>query len=325
MREDLLKELEAEYEQIRSDNERTEMERKERIRRDYPEIHALVTEREEMIYGSIRNIFRGGVKADDLPARMEEVSSKIRTMLEEKGLPADYLSPVCRCSLCGDLGRTGDPVREPCVCMKRAYRKKLRERIGLNSEQDETFERFNPDLFSDETLPGRHYSQRELMNLCRKTCEDWADAYPDTPWKDILLTGKSGLGKTFLLRSMAERLIERDIDVLIISAFQLVELSRKAYFTGEGSAEELMSAEVLMIDDLGSEPMMQNVTVEQLFNLLNERRNRGLSTVISTNLDMNDFRNRYTERIASRLRDRSICKVIPLEGNDVRPGKGRTE
>ena len=64
-----------------------------------------------------------------------------------------------------------------------------------------------------------------------------------------------------------------------------------------------MNAEVLMIDDLGSEPLMQNVTVEQLFNLLNERQNKGLSTVISTNLEMSKFRERYTERIASRLRD----------------------
>ena len=73
-----------------------------------------------------------------------------------------------------------------------------------------------------------------------------------------------------------------------------------------------------MIDDLGSEPLMQNVTVEQLFNLLNERLNRGLSTVISTNLTMEELQSRYTERIASRLRDRNNWKVITLEGKDIR-------
>ena len=73
-----------------------------------------------------------------------------------------------------------------------------------------------------------------------------------------------------------------------------------------------------MIDDRGSEPMMQNVTVEQLFNLLNERQNRGLSTVISTNLTMQELQIRYTERIASRLRDRNYWKVITLEGKDIR-------
>ena len=67
---------------------------------------------------------------------------------------------------------------------------------------------------------------------------------------------------------------------------------------------------------------MQNVTVEQLFNLLNERQNRGLSTVISTNLDMAKFRERYTERIASRIRD-SRCKILNLLGKDIRIEESR--
>ena len=135
----------------------------------------------------------------------------------------------------------------------------------------------------------------------------------------MLLTGKSGLGKTFLLHAVAERLIERNVNVLIISAYKLLDLVRKAYFSNhEESAGELAEIDVLMIDDLGSEPLMQNVTVEQLFNLLNERLNSGLSTIISTNLTMEELQGRYTERIASRLRDKNNWKVITLEGKDIR-------
>ena len=146
------------------------------------------------------------------------------------------------------------------------------------------------------------------------------EKYPEAEYRDLLLTGSTGLGKTFLLRAMAERLIERDINVLIISAYKMLEILRKHYFENDDSADELLDAQVLMIDDLGSEPLMQNVTVEQLFNLLNERQNRNLSTVISTNLEMAKFRERYTERIASRLRDSRSCKVISLLGKDIRTG-----
>ena len=76
----------------------------------------------------------------------------------------------------------------------------------------------------------------------------------------------------------------------------MLEMLRNTYFGNDDSASELLDAEVLMIDDLGSEPLMQNITVEQLFNLLNERQNRGLSTVISTNLEMPKFRERYMLR-----------------------------
>ena len=320
MREDLLQELETEYSLLRADNERTEELRKERIRTEQPEIFSLVRERENLVFGTLRDILNGNAQAENLPERMEDLSSQIREKLEEKGFPADYLAPVYRCPRCKDTGRTGELIKEPCECLKKAYQQKLRERIGLSSDSNETFESFDLNVFPDEMIPGQDFTQREIMKLYRKICETWANEYPHGTYRDLLLTGSTGLGKTFLLRAMAERLIARDVNVLIISAYSMLEILRKSYFENDDSASELLAADVLMIDDLGSEPLMQNVTVEQLFYLLNERQNKGLSTVISTNLDMARFRERYTERIASRLRDSRNCKVISLLGKDIRTG-----
>ena len=321
MREDLLNELENEYAQLRADNERTEEIRKEKIRMEQPHIYELTKERENIVFGTLRNIVNGTVaKTDDLPERMEKLNEQIRVLLTENGYPADYLAPVYHCPLCKDMGRTGETIKEPCECLKKAYQEKLRKKIGLNGMRAETFETFDTSVFPDEKIPGLDFTQREMMQLYRTVCEKWANEYPEAEYRDLLLTGSTGLGKTFLLRAMAERLIERDINVLIISAYKMLEILRKSYFENDDSANELLDAQVLMIDDLGSEPLMQNVTVEQLFNLLNERQNRGLSTVISTNLEMAKFRERYTERIASRLRDSRSCKVISLLGKDIRTG-----
>lgn len=318
MREDLLQELETEYERTRAANEREEETRKERIRSGYPEIHELLKARENLVFGTLRAILDRNAKATDLSDRMEEINGQIREKLTAAGFPSDYLAPVYRCPICEDRGWVGENIRTECECFRKAYRQKLRSEIGLGNEQDETFERFDLSLFSNEPLPGRNYSQRELMAMCRKTCEEWAEHYPEASSRDLMLTGKSGLGKTFLLHAMAEKMITRGVDVLILSAYRLLEIVRKAYFSNDDNAPEIANAEVLMIDDLGSEPMIQNVTVEQLFNLLNERQSKGLSTIISTNLDMNEFRKRYTERIASRLRDKRHCRIITLEGKDIR-------
>ena len=321
MREDLLNELENEYAQLRADNERTEEMRKEKIRMEQPHIYELTKERENIVFGTLRNIVNGkAAKTDDLPERMEKLNEQIRVLLTENGYPADYLAPVYHCPLCKDTGRIGETIKEPCECLKKAYQEKLRKKIGLNGMRAETFETFDTSVFPDEKIPGLDFTQREMMQLYRTVCEKWANEYPEAEYRDLLLTGSTGLGKTFLLRAMAERLIERDINVLIISAYKMLEILRKSYFENDDSANELLDAQVLMIDDLGSEPLMQNVTVEQLFNLLNERQNRGLSTVISTNLEMAKFRERYTERIASRLRDSRSCKVISLLGKDIRTG-----
>ncbi|MBR6442944.1 MAG: ATP-binding protein [Clostridia bacterium] len=322
MREDLLKELESEYEQIRSANEQEEALRRNRIREQEPEIEQLVREREELVFGTLRNILKGSAGTGDLTERMEKLLADIRAKLKEKGYPEDYLAPVYRCPVCRDTGKTGELIKEPCECLKKAYQRKLREKIGLSGEKRETFETFDLNVFPEEKIPGQEFTQRGIMRLYRATCEKWASEYPDSPYRDMVLTGGTGLGKTFLLRAMAERLIERDRNVLIISAYRMLEMLRKSYFENDDSAAELLNAEILMIDDLGSEPLMQNVTVEQLFNLLNERQNRGLSTVISTNLDMAKFRERYTERIASRLRD-SRCKILNLLGKDIRIEESR--
>ena len=320
MREDLLKELELEYDQIRFADEREEQRRREQIMAEQPEIHALVRQREELVFGTLRNLLKGPSDAGDLTSRMEALSAAIRTKLEEKGFPADYLAPVYRCPICRDTGRTGETIKEPCACLKKAYQQKLREKIGLDSRRNETFDSFNLNVFPEENIPGQSFSQRELMKLHLATCRKWAEEYPDSAYRDLVLTGSTGLGKTFLLHAMADRLIERDINVLLISAYRMLEILRKNYFENDQGVSELLGADVLMIDDLGSEPMMQNVTVEQLFNLLNERQGRNLSTVISTNLDMAKFRERYTERIASRLRDSRCCKVLNLLGKDIRIG-----
>lgn len=323
MREDLLKELEQEYDRIRFSNEQEEARRMEKIRTEQPGIYALVQQREEMVFGTLRNILNGSAQVSDLPEKMEQVSALIRTKLTEKGFPSDYLAPVYRCGICKDTGRTGDPVKVPCMCFKKAYQQKLRETIGLDRDRQETFETFDLNIFPDEKLPGQNFSQRELMKLHLATCRKWADEYPKSVYRDLVLSGSTGLGKTFLLHAMAEKLIERDVNVLLISAYRMQEILRKNYFENEHGSSELQEADVLMIDDLGSEPLMQNVTVEQLFNLLNERQNRNLATVISTNLDMVTFRERYTERIASRLRDSRYCKVLNLLGKDVRIGGAR--
>ena len=318
MREDLLNETEAEFTLLRARNEREELRRREQIAAEQPEINALVREREELIFGTLRNILKGPADAGDLPAKMEKLSAGIRAKLEEKGFPADYLAPVYRCPICKDTGRVGDLIKEPCICLKKAYQQKLREKIGLGSQRQETFETFDPQVFPDEKEPGRPFSQRDLMTIFRDDCKAWADAYPKQQTRDILLSGKSGLGKTFLLHAMADRLIERDVNVLIISAYRMLEILRKSYFDNDEGSADLLDTDVLMIDDLGSEPMMQNVTVEQLFNLVNERQTRGLSTVISTNLNLIEFRERYTERIASRLTDARYCMVLTLTGKDIR-------
>ncbi len=318
MREDLLNEVLTEYEAQRVQNEREESERREKIRLEYPEIEKKVREREELVFGTIQKILDREAKAEDLTGKMKELNISIVKMLTECGLPEDYLEPVYRCRKCRDTGFTGDLLREPCECLKKAYQNMLRNQIGLGRNENETFEKFDADLIPDEPVEGIKRTQRELSVIAKNQCEKWADEFPDVKYRDILLTGGTGLGKTFLMRAMAERLIERGKNVLLVSAYTFLQMARKSYFEAENGVRELMEVPVLMLDDLGSEPLMQNITIEQLFYLINERQIKGLSTVISTNLQLQQLRERYSERVASRLNNPAKCLILRLAGRDLR-------
>lgn len=318
MREDLLNELTAEYEAQRARNDREEAARREKIRREYPEIWHKAGEREELVFGTIRGYLNGNAKTENLSGKMAALNGEIRRMLLDSGLPENYLEPVYRCAFCRDTGYTGDLIREPCECLKKAYQEKLREKIGLGKNSAETFETFNAGIIPDTPVDDSGVTQRALTEFAKKRCEQWADNWPNVQTRDLMLNGSSGLGKTFLMRSIATRLIERGVNVLIISAYTFLQMARDRIFEENDHIQELMDVPVLMLDDLGSEPLMQNITVEQLFCLINERQIRGLSTVISTNLTLKELRERYTERIVSRLNDPKNCEIIVLKGKDLR-------
>jgi len=113
--------------------------------------------------------------------------------------------------------------------------------------------------------------------------------------------------------------LERGFTALTVSAYRVVEMAREAHFNNDMSLlAPLMEADLLLIDDLGVEPLMENITITYLYHLINERQARGRHTVISSNLTVNELQTRYTERIASRLTDPMQVKMIVLKGRDVR-------
>ena len=204
--------------------------------------------------------------------------------------------------------------RRSCDC----WRQRAFELMTTVGERDECFELFDISVFPETVPEGLTITQREEMLRIRDYCLKYADRYPNQQVPDLLLYGASGLGKSFLLHCIARRLQERGFQAELVSAYDVIRLMRDAYFGREDDTARLFEADVLLIDDLGMEPMMENITIEQLFQLINARRSQGRSMVFSTNLNTQELKNRYTERIYSRLLDKTKCTAILLSGQDIR-------
>lgn len=319
MRSEILRQLQSDYEQRRMNNMQEERRRLDAAIRKCPELDTWLDERQNLIFSGMRGILGGTAVAEDIPARMQVINDRIALLLKENGFPEDWLDPVYQCRECRDMGYVGEPVREMCQCMRRAFYGRLYREVGLNEQSEQSFRTFDLSVFPERIIPEMQCTQRESMQVIRSICEEYAEQYPNARTNDMLLMGQSGLGKTFLMHAMARRLLERGMNVVMISAYRFLELARKAYFSAQSSVlDDLMEADVLLIDDLGSEPLMENITIVQFFNLINERQSSGRGTVLSTNLTEKELRERYTERIASRLLDANQCELLIFRGDDVR-------
>lgn len=208
------------------------------------------------------------------------------------------LQPNYTCKICHDTGISNGKY---CSCLKKEISKILLEGSGF-----EKLEKFEDAKKHCGDLLGVY----ELM-------EKWCNS--DFKKTVVYLSGPTGVGKTYLLRCMANRLIERGKVIKIVTAFHMNQDFKEFSKTfNENLLSQYIEAEVLFIDDLGTEPMYKNVTLENLYLVINERKMRRLPTVITTNLDFDDLTNRYDERITSRIADRETSITLLLTGDDKR-------
>jgi len=315
----ILARLTAEYEEKRQKNAREEERRKQEIAAKHPDLFALTEKRQEMVFAAMRALFAAPGNND--PEKiMEEFNQKIASMLTEKGYPPDYLSPIHSCEKCRDTGYYYDDSsrQQMCPCLQMAYHDVL-SRSGEELITEKDFDHFDISRFSTDKLPGTDVTQQEYMQVIRNKCLSYAENVPHGPIKTLLLHGGSGLGKTYLLHCIGHYARERGVDTLYVTAYDLLMDLKNAYFSRTGeNAREYFEAELLLIDDLGMEPLMEGVTVEQIYHLINSRLSSGLYTAISTNFTRVELQKRYTERLSSRLLDVRTSLALPFLGKDIR-------
>lgn len=328
-REAITREALSELEAQRARNLNTERARKVEAGEKNPEIARLLQKRQQLLFASMRSAFAKPGQAQDISAsikmQMQEMNEALRRELISCGYPEDYLQPVYRCVQCRDTGYVGEPVHEQCTCLKRAVMNRLYQNEGLQGLERENFAAFNELVFPDEAIEGRKHTQRGYICKIREICEAYADAFEPGAGKGLLLSGKSGLGKTFLMNCVAQRVLERGYSVVVISAYKLMEIMRRYQFNGDAveRVEDMLSCDLLCIDDLGSEPMVRGVTMSALYHIINERRSANRALVVTTNCSAEQLYDVYEDRIAARLTDQTRMRGIPFIGQDVRQYTGK--
>ena len=218
------------------------------------------------------------------------------------GFPADYLEPVYDCPVCRDTGYTGTA---QCDCLKQRIIRTLYSQSGIEHMlQTNNFSTLSYDYYEGADL--------EAFKSAVRTCEDMVQHFSEVK-TNLLFYGTVGCGKSFLSGCVAKALLDRGISVVYFSATQLFDiLYQNTLYNG---LEDLYNYELIIVDDLGAE-MTNSFVTTALFSFLNERILREKATIISTNLNLSELKERYSDRIVSRIiQNFKLCK---LSGPDIR-------
>ena len=146
-------------------------------------------------------------------------------------------------------------------------------------------------------------------------------------YHNLFFYGTVGTGKSFLSGCVANELLQKGYSVIYFSASGLFETLARYSFDANSKEslydfyDDLYNCDLVIIDDLGTE-MTNSFVSSQLFACLNERLLRRNATIISTNLSLEELRNRYSDRVFSRITSNyELCK---LTGPDIRMSKKRS-
>lgn len=311
-------EIQRQYDAKQIHNRHVVEQRKIRLYETYPRLKEL----DGLIASSGARRARQLLEGDaDAPRQLKQDISRYRaeweSILAKAGFGKDYLKPVYTCTDCQDTGYIGS---ERCHCFKQAAIDLIYTQSNIkNILMDENFANFSYQFYSDNGKdPKTGLSPRGNARKAVKEVLIFLAEF-DTEFKNLLLYGETGTGKTFLSNCIAKELLDSGHSVIYFSAFQLFEILEKQKFQKDQSAgasmQNIFDCDLLIIDDLGTE-LPNNFTVSQVFVCLNERLLRRKSTVISTNLDFDKLSAIYTERVFSRLI--SGYKIIKLFGSDIR-------
>ena len=241
-------------------------------------------------------------------SRIGQIDAERKSLLIAMGLPSDYLDAIYTCPLCKDTGEVGNPSK-PCACALKKEQETMLSASRINDR--ETFANFNEALYPNDE------QRKHALNM-KRFCERYVAALPKPGKPNLLILGQSGLGKSFFGNAIARAAIEKGIRTVKSTAYQCIQNILDGLDARENAIAPFLSAELLILDDLGTEPMVPNVTIETVFRILNERAASLLPTVIITNLSVEEIQMRYDERVSSRMIDTSVTAIAALRGDNLR-------
>ena len=263
---------------------------------------------------------------NDLQKNLDELKKERKKILDSLNIDESFFKPKFECIDCEDTGYVYDGTKSHlCSCIKQKMFDIEYNKSNIADLRNHNFKKFDFNLYSDkidEEKFSSNLSPRDNIHNIYNIALSFINNFEKNDEKNLLFTGNTGLGKTFLSNCIANELLKQGKTVLYQTAPVMLDTIIDYRFNKTDSSniyDNILDVDLLIIDDLGTE-FMNSMRFSELFNVINTRllnqNNHITKTIISTNLNLKDLSTKYDERIFSRFVGYyNICRFF---GDDIR-------
>lgn len=331
MSSEILSTLLLEYDQKKRKAELDLEKRKQELYVRFPRLQEIESELNNFAINTAKNILNGSQNSlKNLNAKVAELKAEKEKILQNNKISDDFLKPHYECNICNDTGyiQSQNSASSLCSCLRQKLLDISYNKSNISNLDKENFETFRPEVFSDVLEPEKYkmnISPRQNILTIKAKCLEFVENFNNPETHNLLFTGNTGLGKTFMSNCIANELIKKGKNVLYQTAPVLLEtvidnkMNKYKTSSQDDFYKNVLECDLLIIDDLGTE-CLNSMKLSELFTILNTRllnlNNKVTKTIISTNLNINNIFKSYEERIGSRIA--GFYDIYYFFGDDIR-------
>ena len=265
MASEILSKLLLEYDQKKRKAELDLEERKQELYKKIPRLQEIENELNNFAINTAKSILKGSsLSSNDLNAKVSELKNEKEKILKENNIYSNYLEPYYECNICKDTGyiQNQNSASTLCSCLKQKLLDISYNKSNISNLSKENFENFNANIFSDKVEPEKYrinISPRQNIMAIQSKCMEFVKDFDDPNTHNLLFTGNTGLGKTFMSNCIANELIKNGKNVLYQTAPVLLEtvidnkMNKYKNSTQDDFYKNVLESDLLIIDDLGTE------------------------------------------------------------------------
>ena len=242
----------SQYESIMRVYNRTQLQKKHELDARVDEVYEKIPAVREMndaiaaaAVKSAKELLAGDVDAvKRLRGTIADLKEQRQVLMSAYGYPADYLEMQYNCPDCKDTGYK-DGIK--CHCFRQREIDLLYAQSNIREVLErENFSHFSYDYFDDTKIdPRSGKTARAYMEQVTAFCHRYVDGFKEEKG-NILFTGKTGLGKTFLSNCIAKELIERCFSVVYLPAVEMYEIFSRDRFANDATDEDRDRSQYLL-------------------------------------------------------------------------------